>query len=117
MSKKKKSVRSGSERSRAPEKRLAQGRKRQSSTHADTGMLGREPESKLSLGTSYWFLGEWQALAKLTEQDISHDAHRDRLAVLVASAHQQIGQTDEARHYARLALQWGRPPRAMLSAR
>jgi FkbM family methyltransferase len=58
-----------------------------------------------------WCMGDWEALANLRVSTLTHHPERHRIALLVASAQQQLGQHEEARHNVRLALSWGCPPR------
>jgi len=59
----------------------------------------------------HWFFGEWTALEKITPKTLYAHSERDRLALLVASAHAQLGSYEEARQHLHLALKWGCPPR------
>jgi tetratricopeptide (TPR) repeat protein len=68
-------------------------------------------ENSLSQAKAYWFFGEWQKLMAITDEKILTHEDRDRLAILIASAHQQLGYHEEARNYTRKALEWGCPPR------
>lgn len=54
-----------------------------------------------------WQHGDWPALAALAERQIENDADRGKVAILVASAHGQMGAPEKARHFAQLALDWG----------
>jgi FkbM family methyltransferase len=58
-----------------------------------------------------WFFGEWSALQNIDPKTLREHAERDRLALLVASAHAQLGSYEEARQHVYLALKWGCPPR------
>lgn len=58
-----------------------------------------------------WVAGEWDALLRLDESAIEDHPQRDRIALLVACAHQQQGSPDAAVRHARKALQWGCEPR------
>ena len=58
-----------------------------------------------------WCMGDWETLAKVSIRGLTHHPERHRIALLVASAQQQLGQHDEARHNVRLALSWGCAPR------
>jgi FkbM family methyltransferase len=60
-----------------------------------------------------WFFGEWETLAELDLNALRRHKDRDHLALLVASAHQQLGHNDTAGYYTRLALKWGCPPRVI----
>ncbi len=74
-----------------------------------TSDLGVYEPASLSQAKTYWFLGEWDKLVILDQKSIQHYPDRDRLALLVASAHQQLGANDQTRKYIRLAVEWGCP--------
>jgi hypothetical protein len=57
-----------------------------------------------------WLMGDWLPLAALTESQVEAHPNRDRLALLVACAHQQLDRHDSARQFVRQALQWGCHP-------
>ncbi|MBL8525658.1 MAG: FkbM family methyltransferase [Betaproteobacteria bacterium] len=63
--------------------------------------------SALSQAKTQWFFGEWEALAKCDLDRLRYHPDRDRLALLVAAAQQQLGENDNALKSARLAIQWG----------
>ncbi len=63
--------------------------------------------SALSQAKTQWFFGEWDALARCDLDRLQHHPDRDRLALLVAAAQQQLGEHDSALKSARLAVQWG----------
>lgn len=65
----------------------------------------------LARAKTHWFFGEWGALAQLDLDALGSHPDRDRFALLVASAHQQLGNHGEARELTRLALEWGCPQR------
>lgn len=72
-----------------------------------------EGTSDLSLARAktHWFFGEWSALAQLDVGALGSHPDRDRFALLAASAHQQLGNPEEARRLVRRALEWGCPQR------
>ena len=57
-----------------------------------------------------WFFGEWEKLAEFDLKSMKLHPERARIALLVASAHDQLGHSDETKKFARLALHWGCPP-------
>ena len=65
----------------------------------------------LSRAKVLWLFGEWEKLAALNLGASEQHPDRDRLALLIACAHQQLGQHDAALEYTRLALRYGCPPR------
>jgi hypothetical protein len=54
-----------------------------------------------------WQFGDWESLAQIEYESLIHHPQRARLALLVASAHQQRGDTDATREFTRLAQEWG----------
>lgn len=54
-----------------------------------------------------WHRAEWEKLASLTVDDIASSADRDRIGVLVACAHAQLGAINEAQRWLRLSRDWG----------
>jgi len=77
--------------------------------------IERAPEKSqqggLSQAKTHWVFGEWEALTKIGPKTLYEHAERDRLALLMASAHTQLGSHNEAREHVHLALKWGCPPR------
>jgi len=66
-------------------------------------------ETSLARAKTHWFFGEWQQLAALDIGSLSVHPERDRFALLIASANQQLGEHDKARKYTRMSLDWGCP--------
>jgi predicted O-methyltransferase YrrM len=54
-----------------------------------------------------WRQGDWAALASLTAEQLESHPERARIAVMVASAHQALGEFTQTRHLVHLARQWG----------
>ena len=54
-----------------------------------------------------WQFGDWSGLTEIDDQTLCRHPQRIRLALLVAAAHQQLGQMAATRHYALLARRWG----------
>jgi FkbM family methyltransferase len=54
-----------------------------------------------------WQFGDWESLAQIEYESLIHHPQRARLALLVASGHQQRGDTDATREFTRLAREWG----------
>ena len=63
----------------------------------------------LTRARAAWEMGDWAALAGLANQPLETLDERGRLALLAAVGLAQLGQMEEARHYARLARDWGCP--------
>lgn len=74
-----------------------------------------EPDGTDALAIAHakaqWVTGDWNALLQLDASVIESHRQRDRLALLVACAHQQQGRHEQAADYARRALAWGCDPR------
>lgn len=68
-------------------------------------------DDKLVSAKTYWFFGEWLKLAEFDVGVLQNHPERDSIALLVASAHQQLGEHDNARKLIRIALDWGCPKR------
>lgn len=60
-----------------------------------------------------WQFGDWESLAQIEPDSITHHPQRARLALLAASAHLQLGQTDAGRHFLQLAKEWGCEPKLL----
>lgn len=71
--------------------------------HADPPPLAR--------AKSQWLVGDWNALCELGADTIATHPERDRLALLVACAHQQRADHELARDYTRRAIGWGCDPK------
>ena len=69
-------------------------------------VLDGHDETTLARAKMLWFFGEWQQLAALDMGALRSHPDRDRFALLIASANQQIGDHDKARKYSRVALEW-----------
>jgi FkbM family methyltransferase len=65
----------------------------------------------ISKARMHWFFGEWSALEKIDPKTLHEHTQRDRLALLIAAAHAQLGSYEQARQHAHIALEWGCPPR------
>lgn len=71
--------------------------------HADSPPLAR--------AKSQWLVGDWNALCELDADTIASHPERDKLALLVACAHQQRANHELAREYTRRAIGWGCDPK------
>lgn len=74
-----------------------------------THVLEASEEQTLASAKTLWFFGEWQQLIDLDFALCSVHPERDRFALLVASAHQQLNNHEKARSFTRKALEWGCP--------
>jgi tetratricopeptide (TPR) repeat protein len=63
-----------------------------------------------------WQQGQWQQLAELQLSDIEQHTHRDRLALMLASAHLALGQLTQARLCVEQARDWDCDPRLIARA-
>lgn len=64
-------------------------------------------ESLLERARTQWQFGDWHSLANLDRDILQHHPDRAKLVLLAAAGRLQIGQSDEARQYLRLAQDWG----------
>jgi FkbM family methyltransferase len=77
---------------------------------ADVGALPALEEadkSAFSTAKTNWLFGEWEKLAAIDLAALDQHPDRDRLALLVAAAQQQLGRYQDARETVRLATAWG----------
>lgn len=70
-------------------------------------------EEALSKAKVSWLFGEWNDLIEMDQGVLMNHPVRDKLALLKASAHQQLGCHNEARKFTRMALDWGCSPRVV----
>jgi FkbM family methyltransferase len=73
--------------------------------------LESDADMQISRLRTAWCMGDWEPLANVSIRDLAHHPDRHRIALLVASAQQQLGRHEEARHNVRRALGWGCAPR------
>lgn len=66
-----------------------------------------DDSSVLDHNRSLWELGEWERLAQLDRQTMEYQPGREKLALLVAAAQLQLGQTANAKENLKLANAWG----------
>jgi len=66
-------------------------------------------ENLLERSRTQWQFGDWASLAALSQDTLQHHPDRAKLALLAAAGHAQLGQTEPARQYTRLAQDWGCP--------
>jgi len=78
-----------------------------------TPILEGSDEATLARAKTHWFFGEWHQLTALDIDLLHTHPDRDRFALLIASAHQQLGEHEKARTYTRMSLNWGCPPRVV----
>lgn len=63
--------------------------------------------SLLERARTQWQFGDWQSLIRLDRGSLQHHPDRAKLALLAAAGRLQVDQVSEARHYIRLAQDWG----------
>jgi len=68
--------------------------------------LPYDDENLLECARTQWQFGDWQRLAQLDQETLQNHPQRAKLALLAAAAHFQLGETNEACHYLRLAQDW-----------
>lgn len=88
---------------------------RQHSISPQTTASQRYSDTSTLLGRArtQWLFGEWQRLCELDAERIAQQEERAAIALLVGSAHQQQGDHQATRHWARQAIQWGMAPSAV----
>lgn len=66
-----------------------------------------EQEHLYHQSKNHWLLGEWRFLTELGESCISAHPERAHLALLIASAYQQLDDQEQGEHWTKKALLWG----------
>jgi hypothetical protein len=64
-------------------------------------------EALLDRSFTQWKFGDWASLVQLKREDFEGHPEREKLAVLVAAGHYQVGSVETGKSYATLALDWG----------
>ncbi len=64
-------------------------------------------ENLFDRARTQWQFGDWTSLIEITQESLESHPERAKLGLLVASAHFQIGELDEARRLIALAQEWG----------
>lgn len=64
-------------------------------------------ETLLDVCRSRWQFADWSGLANIDSERLRHHPHRGRIALLIAAAHWQLGQTQQAQRFVQLALDSG----------
>ncbi|MEI6334673.1 MAG: FkbM family methyltransferase [Methylococcaceae bacterium] len=64
-------------------------------------------ENLLERSRTQWQFGDWESLAKLERNTLQHHPDRAKLALLAAAGHIQLGDSNAARQFTRLAQDWG----------
>ena len=64
-------------------------------------------ENLFDRARTQWQFGDWSSLIKITQESLESHPERAKLGLLVAAAHYQIGELDEAHRLIALAQAWG----------
>ena len=64
-------------------------------------------ENLLDCCITQWKFGDWSSLIKITKEQLEHHPEREKLAILVAAGHFQIGALAVAKEFTHIALLWG----------
>jgi tetratricopeptide (TPR) repeat protein len=64
-------------------------------------------ENLLERSRMQWHLGDWRSIAQIDRATLDHHPDRAKLALLVASAHQQLNDQQTAAKFIQLAGEWG----------
>jgi len=64
-------------------------------------------ENLLERSRTQWQFGDWESLAGIDRVTLQHHPERAKLALLAAAGRLQLGQSDQASPFIRLALDWG----------
>lgn len=64
-------------------------------------------ENLLERARTQWQFGDWGSLIKIERETLQHHPDRAKLALLAAAGHIQLGDTNSARQFTRLAQDWG----------
>ncbi|WP_346796471.1 hypothetical protein R5M92_13435 [Halomonas sp. Bachu 37] len=76
-------------------------------SNAQPGEWVAYDEDLLERARTQWQFGDWESLANLQRDTLQHHPDRAKLALLAAAGQQQLGHTEQARQFTRLAIQWG----------
>jgi hypothetical protein len=64
-------------------------------------------ENLLDCCITQWKFGDWQSLVKIYREQLEHHPEREKLAILVAAGHFQVGSIEVAREFTQTAIAWG----------
>jgi len=64
-------------------------------------------ENLLDCCITQWKFGDWQSLVKISKEQLEHHPEREKLAILVAAGHFQIGSIEVAKEFSQTAIAWG----------
>jgi uncharacterized protein HemY len=64
-------------------------------------------ENLIDRARTQWQFGDWGSLVKIDQESLQNHPDRAKLGLMVAAAHLQIGELDDARRLIALAQEWG----------
>lgn len=64
-------------------------------------------ENLLDCCITQWKFGDWPSLVKISKEQLEHHPEREKLAILVAAGHFQVGSIEVAREFTQTAIAWG----------
>lgn len=64
-------------------------------------------ENLLDCCITQWKFGDWQSLVKISKEKLEHHPEREKLAILVAAGHFQVGSIAVAKEFTQTAIAWG----------
>ncbi len=75
--------------------------------HGSLTDLAFYDENLLDCCITQWKFGDWQSLIKITKEQLEHHPEREKLAILIAAGHFQIGSISVAKEFTQTAMTWG----------
>lgn len=78
-----------------------------SNLNTDNPNLQSRHTEELEQAKTFWLFGKWEQLVAMDSEKIPQHSNRKELALLLATAYQQLGQHKNASNYINLALKWG----------
>jgi hypothetical protein len=70
-------------------------------------ILGDQQSFDMDLARGYWTFGEWHKLTQIDLKRLERNKDREKLALVIAAAHQQLGQHADAMEFINLAIEYG----------
>jgi hypothetical protein len=75
--------------------------------HCSLSALPFYDENLLDRCITQWKFGDWQSLIQITKEQLEHHPEREKLAILVAASHFQIGSINVGKEFTQTAMTWG----------
>lgn len=75
--------------------------------HGSLTALPFYDENLLDCCITQWKFGDWQSLIQITKEQLEHHPEREKLAILVAAGHFQIGSISIGKEFTQTAMTWG----------